>query len=70
MTLEISNTHIFDVWAWVNSDNIAVFDAEIMSYDTVHTRAPIIQFIICEDNENSVLALLALHENGIATEQL
>jgi hypothetical protein len=54
----------------VDSDDIAVLDAEIMSDHTVHTCAPIIQFIISKDNENSILALLALHEYGIATEQL
>jgi hypothetical protein len=54
----------------VDSDDIAVLDTEIMSDHTVHTCAPIIQFIISKDNENSILALLALHKYGIATEEL
>ena len=54
----------------MNSDNIAMLDAEVMSDHTVHTCATIIKLIICEDDENSILALLALHKHSIATEEL
>jgi hypothetical protein len=64
------NTYIFDIWTRVDSDDIAVLDTEVMSNNTVHTCATIIQFIISEDDENSILAFLALHKYGIATEEL
>jgi hypothetical protein len=54
----------------VNSDDIAVLDTEVVSNHTVHTCATVIQFIVSKDNENSILALLALHKHGIATEEL
>ncbi len=54
----------------MNGDDVAVLDTEVMSNNTVHTCATIIQFIISKDDENSILALLALHKHGIATEEL
>jgi hypothetical protein len=63
-------THIFDVRAWVNSDDITMLDSEVMSNNTVHAGAPIIQIVIGKHNQDRVLALLSLHQHGIATEQL
>ena len=63
-------THIFDIGAWMDGDNIAVLDTEVMPDHTVHARTSIIQIIICQDNENSILALLALHEYCVTTEKL
>jgi hypothetical protein len=54
----------------VDGDDIAMLDAEIMSNHTVHTCTTIIQFVISENDENSILALFALHKNSIATEEL
>jgi hypothetical protein len=64
------NTYIFDIRTRVDSDDIAVLDTEVMSNYTVHTCTTIIQFIISKNDENSILALLALHKHGIATEEL
>ena len=54
----------------MNCNNVAMLNAEVMSNNTIHTRATIIEIIISEDDENGVLALLSADENGIATEQL
>lgn len=64
------DTHIFDIRARVNSYNISMLDAKIMSNNTVHPCASIVQSIVSEDNQNGILALLSLHENGISTEEL
>jgi len=63
-------THVFDIRAWVNGNNIAVLDSQVMSNHTIHSRTAIIQIIICKDDENSILALLALYKHGITAEQL
>lgn len=54
----------------MDSDNIAVLDSEVMSNYTVHAGAPIIQFVISENDEHCVLALLALDQYSIAAEEL
>jgi hypothetical protein len=53
-------THIFDIRARVNSNNIAVLDTEVVSDNAVDAGATIIEVIISQDNQHSVLALLAL----------
>jgi hypothetical protein len=52
----------------VDSDDIAMLDAEVVSDHTVHTGAAIIQFVISKNDEDSILALLSLYKNGITTE--
>ena len=63
-------TYIFDVGARMNSHDVAVLDAEIVAYDTVHPSAAIIQIIVGQHDQNRVLSLLALDQDGITTEQL
>lgn len=62
--------YIFDVWARVNRDNIAVLDAEIVPNDTIHAGVTILQVVIGQHNQNSVLSLLALDQYRVATEEL
>ena len=54
----------------MNSHDVAVLHAEIVAYDTVHTSAAIIQIIVGQHDQNGVLSLLALDQDGITTEQL
>ena len=54
----------------MNSDNVAMLDTEVVSNNTVHACAPIIQLIISKNNQNRILALLSLDQHGVATEQL
>jgi len=54
----------------VDSNDITVLDTKVVSNYPVHTGAAIIQIIISKDDENSILALLALDKHSIATEEL
>lgn len=63
-------THIFDVGARVDGDHVAVLDTEVVSDDTVDASAAVIEIIIRQDNQNRVLALLALDKDGITAEEL
>lgn len=63
-------THIFDVRTRVDGDDITVLDAQVVAHDTIQAAAAIIQVVIGEHNQNSVLSLLASDEDGITTEQL
>lgn len=62
--------YVFDVWAGVNSDNVAVLHPEVVTNDPVDASAAVVEVIICENDENSVLPLLSLYENCVATEEL
>ena len=54
----------------MDGDDVAMLDSKVVSHDTVHTCATIIKLIICQNNQNGVLALLSLDENCITTEEL
>lgn len=54
----------------MHSDDVAVLDAEVVAHDTVDAGATVIQIIIGKDDQNSILALLALHQNCITPEEL
>ena len=62
--------YIFDIWTRVDSDHIAVFDTEIVSHNTVDTRATVIQVIIGHDDQDGISSLLAFDEDCVATEEL
>jgi len=63
-------TYIFDIRARVNSDHITMLDSQVMSDDTIHPSATIIELLIRKYDQNSVLTLLALNENSITSEEL
>lgn len=54
----------------MDSDDIAVLNTKVVTHNTVDTGASVIEIVIGEDNQHSVLALLALNENCITTEKL
>jgi copper homeostasis protein CutC len=54
----------------VNSDNIAVLDTKVVTHNTVDAGASVIEIVIGEDDQNSVLTLLTLNENCVTTEEL
>lgn len=64
------STYIFDIGARVDGNDIAVLDTEVVSHNTVDASTSIIQLIIGQDDQNSVLPLLALHQNCITSEKL
>lgn len=41
-------------------NDIAMLDAKVVTYDTVHPCATIIKVVIREDDEDSIFSLLAL----------
>lgn len=54
----------------MNGDHVAVLDTKVVAHNTVDAGAAIIEIVIGQDDQHSVLALLALHENCITTEEL
>lgn len=63
-------TYVFDIGARVHSDHVAVLDTKVVTHNPVDTGASIIEIVIGQDDQHSVLALLTLHENCITTEEL
>lgn len=63
-------THVFDVRARVDGDDIAVLDAQVVADHSVYPRRAIIEVVVGKHNEHCVLALLALDQDRVATEQL
>ena len=63
-------TYIFDIWARVNSDNIAMLHTEVVSDHTVDTSTAIIEVIIGKDDQDGVLSLLSLDQDCVTTEEL
>jgi hypothetical protein len=63
-------THIFDVGARVNRDDIAMLDPQVVTNDTVDPDASIVQLIVSQDNQDGVLSLLSSDEDCVTTEQL
>ena len=54
----------------MHSDHIAVLDTKIVTHNTVDAGTSIIEIVIGQDDQHSVLALLALDEDGVTPEQL
>jgi hypothetical protein len=63
-------THVFDVRAGVDSDDIAVLDTEVVADNAVDAGLTILEIVVGENNQDGILALLSLDQNGIATEEL
>lgn len=54
----------------MDCDNVTVLDAEVVANDSVDACASIVKVVIGEDDQDCVLSLLALDEDGVATEEL
>ena len=54
----------------MDSDNVAVLHTEVVAHNTVDTGASIIKVVIGQDDQHSVLALLALDQDCVTTEEL
>lgn len=63
-------THIFDIWTWVDVDNIAVLNSEVVADYTVHPGTPIIKVIVGQDDQHRVLSLLTLDKHRVTSEEL
>lgn len=64
------STYVFDVWAGLDGDHVAVLDPEVVANDPVNAGAPIVELLVSEDNENGVTPLLSTDKHGVATEEL
>ncbi len=61
-------TYVFDVWAWVDCDDISMLDSEVVSNDSVDTSASVIQIIVGQDDQDSVFPLLSLDKYCVSSE--
>ena len=63
-------THIFDIRARVNRNDITMLDTKVVADDTVETGAAIIKIVIGENDQDGILSLLSTDKNGITAEEL
>jgi len=63
-------THVFDVRAGVDGNDVAVLDTEVVADNAVDAGLTILEIVVGENDQDGVLALLSLDQNGIATEEL
>jgi hypothetical protein len=63
-------THVFDVGARVDSDDVSVLDTEVVADNTVDAGLTIFKIVVGENDQDGVLALLSLDQNSVATEEL
>lgn len=66
----VPGPYIFDIWARVHGDHIAVLHAQVMSHNTVDTGAPIIEVVIGQNDQHGIPSHLTLDEDCVATEEL
>lgn len=64
------STHVFDVRARVDRDDITVLDAQVVADNPVEASTAIVEVIIRQHDQDGVLPLLASNQDGIATEEL
>ena len=67
---KMRDAYIFDIRAWVDGDNVAVLDPQVVANNSVYPRGPIIKIVIGENDQDSILPLLALDEDCVTTEEL
>jgi hypothetical protein len=65
-----NDTYVFDVRARVDGDNITVLDSQVVANDTVYPRRAIVKIVVCEHNQDCILALLALDQDSVTAEEL
>lgn len=63
-------THVFDIRARMDGDDVAVLDAEVVADNAVQAGAAIIEIIVGQNDKDRVLSLLAADEDCVAAEQL
>jgi hypothetical protein len=63
-------THVFNVGTRVNGDDVAVLDSQIVANHAVDASTAVVEIVICEHDQDCVLSLLALHQDGVSSEEL
>lgn len=54
----------------MDGDYVAVLHAQVVADNSVYPRGTVIEIVICQHDEDRVLALLTLDKDRVATEQL
>ena len=54
----------------MDGNDVTVLDPQVVTDDSVDPDTTIIQLIVCKNNQDGVLSLLASYEDGIASKQL
>jgi hypothetical protein len=54
----------------MDGDDVAVLDTQVVANDAVYAGRAIVELIVVEHNEDRILALLALDQHSVTTEQL
>jgi hypothetical protein len=54
----------------MNGDNVTVLDTQVVANDTVYPCGAVIKVVVCKHNQDCVLALLSLNQDGITAEEL
>ena len=54
----------------MDGDNVTVLDTQVVANDTVYPCGAIIKVVVRKHNQDCVLALLSLNEDGITAEEL
>lgn len=54
----------------MDGNDVAVLHTEVVAHDTVDAGTAVIEIIISQDNQHSILALLALDQNCVTAEEL
>lgn len=63
-------TYIFDIWTWVDRDDVAMLDAEIAADNTVDAGTSVIKIIVCKNYQDGVPSLLALDQDCVSPKEL
>ena len=52
-------TYIFDLGAWMNSDDVAMLDTKVVADYSIHARASVVKVVIGQNDQDGILPLLA-----------
>jgi hypothetical protein len=62
--------YIFDIWTWVDGNDVAMFDTEIAADNTVDAGTSVIKIIVCKHDQDGVSSLLSLDKNCVSSKEL
>jgi hypothetical protein len=63
-------TYIFDVGTRMYRDDVAVLDSQVVANHAVDAGAAVVKIIVRKYNQDCVLSLLALDQDGVSSEEL
>ena len=66
----MSKAYIFDIRAWVDSDDVAMLDPEVVSDNSVDAGTPIVEVVVGEHDQDCVFAFLSFDKYRVTSEEL